>query len=131
MDGLEIERVGEHEFESGLLAGVRQPIPAEQAFAAHRHVVTPWGDFLEEELEIVVLDVHVQQLVALAVHHADIHLARMEIDSAVILACRSVVFHLFFKSHLWVGFWKASRDPHLRLPPSRANLTQASKRGLR
>ena len=102
MDGLEIERVGEHEFESGLLAGVRQPIPAEQAFAAHRHVVTPWGDFLEEELEIVVLDVHVQQLVALAVHHADIHLARMEIDSAVILACRSVVFHLLFSSHLLV-----------------------------
>ena len=102
MDGLEIERVGEHEFESGLLAGVRQPIPAEQAFAAHRHVVTPWGDFLEEELEIVVLDVHVQQLVALAVHHADIHLARMEIDSAVILACRSVVFHLLISSHLLV-----------------------------
>lgn len=75
MDGLEVKGVSEHELESGLLAGIGEPIPAEEAFAADRHVVPPGSDLFEEELEVVVLNIHVQEFVSCPVHHADIHLA--------------------------------------------------------
>ena len=51
------------------------------------------GDALEEELEVVVADIGVDQFLALAVHKADVHLARMQIDSAVELGGGGVVFH--------------------------------------
>ena len=37
--------------------------------------MAPRGDLLEEESEVIVLDVHVQELVALRVHDADVHLS--------------------------------------------------------
>ena len=67
--------MGENEFESGLFAGIGEPVPAEEAFATDGDVVTPRGDLLEEESEVVIFDVHVQELVALRIHDADIHLA--------------------------------------------------------
>ena len=94
MDGLEVEGMGEDEGETGLLAGVGEPVPAEEALAADGHVMPPRGDLPEEELEVVVLDVHVQELVALRIHDADVHLTGMEVDAAVVLGCRSVEFHL-------------------------------------
>jgi hypothetical protein len=51
------------------------------------------GDELEEELEVVVADVGVDQFFAVPVHNADIHLAGMEVNSAVELGGGSVVFH--------------------------------------
>jgi hypothetical protein len=40
-------------------------------------------DELEEELEVIVPDVGMDELVALAVHEADVHLVGVEINSAV------------------------------------------------
>jgi hypothetical protein len=51
------------------------------------------GDQLEEIIEVVVFDVGVDQLFALAIHDADVHLARMQIDSAIELCGRCVVLH--------------------------------------
>jgi hypothetical protein len=48
----------------------------------------------EEEVEVIVFDVGVDQLFALAIHDADIHLARVEVDSAVELRGGGVVFHV-------------------------------------
>ena len=48
---------------------------------------------LEEKLEVVVLDVGVDQLFALALHDADVHLTRMQIDSAVVFGRGGVIFH--------------------------------------
>ena len=93
MDGLEVERMGEHEVDAGGLTGIRQPIPAEHAFTADGQVVTIGSDEFEEELEVVVADVGVNQLFAVPVHEADIHLAGMEINSAVELGGRGVILH--------------------------------------
>jgi hypothetical protein len=51
-------------------------------------------DELEEEIEVVVFDVGVDKLFTLAVHDTDIHLARVEADSAVELRGGGVVFHV-------------------------------------
>jgi hypothetical protein len=97
VDGLEVERVGEDEFEAGFLAGIGEPVPAEEALAADGHVVPPGSDFFEEELEVVILDVHVQEFIALRVHDADVHLPGVEVDSTVVLGCRFVEFHLILR----------------------------------
>ena len=93
VNGLEIERVGQHEVQAGLLAGIRQPVPAEHAFGADGQIVTVRRDELEEEGEVIVPDVGMDELLAVAVHEADVHLAGMEINSAVELGGRSIVFH--------------------------------------
>ena len=93
MDGAEVEGVSEDERNAGLGAGIGEPIPAEHAFGDDGEVVAVRGDELEEELEVVVADVGVDEDFAGAVHDADIHLARMEIDSAVEFGGRSIVFH--------------------------------------
>jgi len=97
VDRFEVERVGEDEFETGLFAGIGEPVPAEETFATDGDVVTPRSDLLEEECEVVIFDIHVQELVALHIHDADIHLARVEVDTAVILGCRSIEFHLILR----------------------------------
>ena len=47
----------------------------------------------EEERKVVVFDVGVDELLAVPVHDADIHLAGMEIDSAVELCGGGVILH--------------------------------------
>jgi hypothetical protein len=51
------------------------------------------GDEFEEEFEVVVFDVGVDELLALAIHDADVHWVRVEIDSAVELRGGSVILH--------------------------------------
>ena len=80
VNGLEVEGVGQHELEAGGQAGVGQPVPAEEAFTDDGEVVFPAGDLLEEEGEVVVEDVLVEELFALAVDDADVPLAGVEVD---------------------------------------------------
>ena len=93
VDGLEIERMGQHEVQAGGLAGIGQPIPAEHALGADGQVVPIRRDELEEEREVIVVDVGVDELLAVPVHDADIHLAGMKVDSAVELCGRGVILH--------------------------------------
>ncbi len=93
VNGFDVERVGQDEGQAGSLAGIDQPIPAERAFAADGEAVPVRLDQLEEELEVVVLDVGVDWLFALAVHDAGVHPARMHIDSAVVSGRGGVIFH--------------------------------------
>jgi hypothetical protein len=93
VDGAHIEGISENEGDAGSLAGVREPLPAEHAFAADGQVVAIGGDEFEEELEVVVFDVGVNELLALAIHDADVHLPRVEIDSAIVFAGGGVILH--------------------------------------
>lgn len=77
----------------GGLAGIREPIPAEHAFAADGEVVFIGFDQFEEEIEVVVFDVGVDEFFTLPIHHADVHLACVEVDSAIELRCRGVILH--------------------------------------
>ena len=70
-----------------------QPVPAEHALAADRQVVPPGRDELEKVLEVIVADVGVEELFARAIHQADVHLVRVQVDSAIELGGGGVVFH--------------------------------------
>jgi hypothetical protein len=70
-----------------------EPVPAEHAFAANGEVVAIGGDEFEEEAEVVVADVGVDEFFALAIHEADVHLAGVEVNSAVEFGGGVVVFH--------------------------------------
>jgi len=83
VNGLKIERVGQHEVQAGVLAGVGQPVPAEHAFGADGQVVAIRRDEFEEVGEVIVPDVGMDEFLAVPVHDADVHLAGMEINSAV------------------------------------------------
>ena len=48
---------------------------------------------LREEPEVVVLDVGVDPFLALPIHDADVHLAVMEIDSAIEFGAGGVIVH--------------------------------------
>jgi len=50
-------------------------------------------DELEEVSKVIVPDVGVNQFVAVPIHDADVHLAGMEVDSAVEFGGRGVVLH--------------------------------------
>ena len=78
--------MGQDEVQAGLLAGIGQPIPAEHAFGADGQVVAIRRDELEEEVEVIVADVGVDELLAVPIHEADVHLAGVEINSAVELS---------------------------------------------
>ena len=93
VNGLEIKRMGQHEVDLGGLAGIGEPIPAKHAFGADGQVVAIGCHQLEEELEVIVPDVGVDELFAVPVHDADVHLAGMEVNSAVEFGGRSVIFH--------------------------------------
>ena len=93
VNGFDVERVGQHEGEARGLASIGQPIPAEHAFAAHGEVMLVRLDELEEELEVVVLDVGMDPFLALPIHDADVHLAGMEIDSAIEFGGGGVILH--------------------------------------
>ena len=93
VDGLEVKNMGQDESEVRLVTGISQPIPAEHAFGADGEVVTVRSDEFEEVVEVVMADVGVKENFALAIHEADIHLAGVQVDSAVELSGGSVVFH--------------------------------------
>ena len=80
--------------ESRFVTGIRQPIPAEHAFATNGDAVAIRLDEFEEELEVVVFDVGVDQLLALPIHDADVHLACMEVYSAIELCGGGVILHI-------------------------------------
>ena len=93
VDEVEIERVSQDESEAGLLAGVGQPISAEHAFSTHGEIVPIRFDELEEVLKVIVLDVAVDQFLALPIHDADVHLVCVQIDSAVELCGGGIILH--------------------------------------
>ena len=93
VNGFEVQGVGQDESQAGFLAGIGQPVPAEHAFGADGQVVAVRRDELEEVGEVIVPDVGVDELAAVPVHDADVHLAGMEINSAVELGGGGVVFH--------------------------------------
>jgi len=93
VNGLEVERVGQDKGEAGGLTGIGQPVPAKHAFGADGQVMFVGRNKFEEVVEVVVLDVGVDELFAFLIHQADVHLASMQVDSAVELSSRSVVLH--------------------------------------
>jgi hypothetical protein len=93
VNGLEVEGMGQDEMEAGVLAGIGEPIPAEHALGADGQIVAIGGDEFEEIGEVIVANVGVDELIAGAVHDADIHLAGMEINSAVEFGGGGVILH--------------------------------------
>ncbi len=93
VDEVEVERVGEDEGQALGLAGVGQPVQAEHAFGADGEVVAVGFDEFEEVGEVVVLDVAVDQFLALAVHDADVHLVGVKVDFAVVFGGGSIILH--------------------------------------
>ena len=51
-------------------------------------------DEFEEMVEVVVEDIGVDQFLALTVHEADVHLAGVEIDSAIVFGRGGVILHM-------------------------------------
>lgn len=93
VDEMQIQCMSQDESQALFLAGVGQPVPAEHAFGADGDVVAVGFDELEELLEVIVLDIAMDQFLALAVHDADVHLARVQVDSAVVFSGGGVIFH--------------------------------------
>ena len=93
VNGLDVKGMGEHEVDAGRQAGIGEPIPAEHALGTDGQVVAIGGDEFEEVGEVVVFDVGVDKLFAVPIREADIHLAGVEINSAVELGGGGVVFH--------------------------------------
>ncbi len=93
VDGFELERVGQDKVQAGGLAGIGQPVPPKHALTTDGEAVLVRLDELEEVLEVVVLDVGVDQFLALPIHEADVHLAGVQIDSAVELGRGGVILH--------------------------------------
>src|SRR5262245_23386252 len=83
----------QNEGEASFVAGIGQPVPAEHAFANHREVVFVGFNEFEEEGKVVVSNIAVNELFALAVHDADVHLPGMKVDSAVELSGGGVILH--------------------------------------
>ena len=93
MTEVKVEGVGQDEGQAGVLGGVGQPMPAEQALGADGEAVAVRLNEFEEVREVVVLDVAVEELFAVAVHEADVHWVGVEVDSAVVIGGGGVVFH--------------------------------------
>ena len=93
VDGPDVERVSQDESEAGGLAGIGQPLPPEHALTADGEAVLEGLDEFEEVSEVVVLDIGVDQLPALPIHDADVHLACVQIDSAVVFGRGCIIFH--------------------------------------
>src|SRR5262245_15108549 len=93
MDEVQIEGVSQDKSQARLLASVGQPVPAEHAFAAHGQVVLVGRDEVEEIVEVVVQDIGVNQFLALTVHEADVHLASVQVDSAIVFGLGGVILH--------------------------------------
>jgi hypothetical protein len=93
VNGLEVERVSQDEVDARRLAGIGEPIPAEHALGADGQIVAIGRNELEEIFEVIVPDVRVDEFFAGAVHDADVHLAGMEINSAVEFSGGGVILH--------------------------------------
>ena len=93
VNGLEIKGMGQDEVDVGGLAGIREPIPAEHALGADGQIVAVRGDEFKKVGEVVVANVGVEEFFAGAVHDADVHLAGMEINSAVEFSGGDVILH--------------------------------------
>ena len=93
VNGLEVEGVGQNEVDARRLAGIGEPIPAEHALGADGQIVAIGRNELEEIFEVIVPDVGVDEFFAGAVHDADVHLAGMEINSAVEFSGGGVILH--------------------------------------
>jgi hypothetical protein len=100
VNGLEVEGVGQNEVDVGGLAGIGEPIPAEHALGADGQIVAIGRNEFEKVGEVIVADVGVDEFFAGAVHDADVHLAGMEINSAVELCGGGVILH---SDHSWWG----------------------------
>ena len=100
MNGFDIERMGQHESQARTLAGIGQPVPAEHTFAANRQVTFVRLNQFEKEVEVIVFDVAMDQFLSLSVHDADVHLARMQIDSAVVFGGGCIIFHTLYSLDL-------------------------------
>ena len=85
--------MGQDESQAGSLAGIGQPIPAEHALATDGEALLVRLDELEEVSEVVVPDIGVDQFLALPIHDADVHLARVQIDSAVVFGRGGIILH--------------------------------------
>ena len=86
--------MSEDKSEVGLRTGVGKPIPTEHTLAADGDVVPVRGDQFEEESEVVSLDVGMAELFAFFVHDADVHLSRMEVNSAVVFGGGCIILHI-------------------------------------
>lgn len=84
------------------MAGIGHPVPVENALATDGHIVAPGLDLLEEELEVVAANVHVEEDSPGGVHDTDVHLGGMKVDAAVVLCCRSMESHLFLGMMFWL-----------------------------
>ena len=93
VDGPDVERVSQDKGEAGGLAGIGQPVPPEHTFTADGKAVLVGLDELKEVSEVVVFDIGVDELLALAIHEADVHLACMQIDSTVVFGRGGIIFH--------------------------------------
>ncbi|WP_136061990.1 hypothetical protein [Pontiella sulfatireligans] len=86
--------MGQHKLDPGIHAGIRQPETDKAALAGYGQIILVGFHQLQEKPEVVVPDVAVNQNVPIQVHHADVHLPRMQIDSAVVFRRRFVILHL-------------------------------------
>jgi hypothetical protein len=93
VNGFEVERVGQDEMDAGVRTGIGEPIPAEHALGADGQVVAIGRDEFEEIGEVIVSDVGVDELFAVAIQHADVHLPGVQINSAVELGGGGVILH--------------------------------------
>jgi hypothetical protein len=73
-------------------------VPAEHALGANGKVLAIGSGQFEEEGEVIVPDVGMDEDLALAIHEADVHLAGMEVDSAIELCGGGVILH---DDHSW------------------------------
>jgi len=93
MDQMDIERMDQNEGQARGLASIGQPVPPEHAFAANGQIMFVRLDEFEEEVEVIVFDVGVDQFFTLPILDADVHLASVQVDSAVELRCGSIILH--------------------------------------
>lgn len=130
VDGADVEGVDQDEGDAGSLARVGQPIPAEHAFGTDGQVVAVGGEEFEEEVEVVIANVGVDEDFAGPVHEADVHLAGMEINSAVEFGGGSIIFHTIIRCGIarsqvntigYAGRWVYTSPP---IGPKRYQKTQ-------
>ena len=93
VNGLEVKRVSQDEVDARGGTSIGEPIPAEHALGTNGQIVAIGGDKFEEIGEVVVANVGVDQFFAGAVQDADIHLAGVQINSAVEFSGGRVILH--------------------------------------
>ena len=78
----------------GTLICIRQPKADEAVLPGHHQVIPVRLHLLQEKAAIIVPDVVVNQDVSVPDHYADVHLACMQVDSAVVFRGRFVILNL-------------------------------------